>query len=392
LEKVVVERYDLLIVNRSFWPIYPVIGEGLLRVAESLASSKKVAVILQDHSNINKHLKEFERGAGVKFFPIRAFSNSSSRIVLRIFDAIFFSFWVFFCLIRIRPKNIYVSTDPPILVPFIIAIFSKIINYKYIYHLQDIHPEALNVVVKIYRNIFGLLKKIDNFSMKQASMLITLNEEMKIEILNRINIKKEIAIICNPSITFNNDLSLKKKRGFSFTGNIGRLQRIPLLINAITEYEKRGGRLEFAFAGKGVFSDLIFKLTKKISLIKYHGLVTPDEAASISSKYEWALVPIEDEVTRYSFPSKISSYICSSAKILAICSDETTVAKWIKTNQLGIAVKPTVNAVIDIFFKIEKKKIDIDFIDSDLNQLKKNLHMDQFVKNIKSIILHLFND
>ena len=386
------DRYDLLIVNRSFWPVYPVIGEGLLRVAESFASSKKVAVILQDHTNINRHLKEFKRGAGVKFFPILAFSNSSSRIVVRIFDTIFFSFWIFFCLIRIRPKNVYVSTDPPILVPFIIAIFSKIMNFKYIYHLQDIHPEALNAVVKINRSLFSLLKKIDNFSMRQASMLITLNKEMKIEILSRTNIQKEITIIYNPSISFNDDISLEKKRGFSFTGNIGRLQRIPLLINAITEYRKRGGRLEFAFAGAGVFSDQIFKLSKNISLIKYHGLVTSEQAVSISSKYEWALVPIEDEVTRYAFPSKISSYIYSGAKILAICGDETSVAKWIKTNQAGIAVKPTVDAVVDIFFKIESSKIDTDFVVLHPKQLKKNLHMDQFVKNIKSKILHLFND
>ena len=59
------DRYDLLIVNRSFWPVYPVIGEGLLRVAESLAFSKKVAVVLQDHTNINKNLKEFKRGVGM---------------------------------------------------------------------------------------------------------------------------------------------------------------------------------------------------------------------------------------------------------------------------------------------------------------------------------------
>ena len=51
------KRYDLVIINRSFWPIYPVLGEGLLRLAESLASSKKVAVIIQDHENIKKHLK-----------------------------------------------------------------------------------------------------------------------------------------------------------------------------------------------------------------------------------------------------------------------------------------------------------------------------------------------
>ena len=385
-------RYDLVIINRSFWPIYPVIGEGLLRVAEDFASSKKVAVILQDHANINKHLKEFKRGAGVNFFPIRAFSNSSSSLVIRVLDSIFFMCWVFFCLIRTRPKNIYVSTDPPILVPFIIAIFSKIMNLKYIYHLQDIHPEASNVVIKINRSLFNILKKIDNFSIRQASTLITLNEEMKIEILSRINIQKEITIIENPSIPFNIDISLEKKRGFSFTGNIGRFQRVPLLINAITEYRKKGGSLEFAFVGGGVFSDQIFKLSKNISLIKYHGLVTSEQAGFISSKYEWALVPIEDEVTRYAFPSKISSYIYSGAKILAICSDETSVAKWVKTNQVGIVVKPTVDAVVDIFFKIENGKIDTASIDLDQKELKKNLHMDCFVKNIKSKIFSLYND
>jgi hypothetical protein len=392
LEKVVVDRYDLLIVNRSFWPVYPVIGEGLLRVAESFASSKKVAVILQNHADINKHLKEFKRGAGVNFFPIRAFSNSSSSLVVRVLDSIFFMFWVFFCLIKIRPKNIYVSTDPPILVPFVIAIFSKIMNFKYIYHLQDIHPEASNVVIKINKSLFNLLKKIDNFTMVRASLLITLNEEMKKEILNRTNIQKEITIIENPSIPFNIDLSLEKKKGFSFTGNIGRLQRIPLLVNAITEYIKRGGSLEFVFAGGGIFYNQIFDLSKNISSIKYHGLVTSEQAGSISSTYEWALVPIEDEVTRYAFPSKISSYVYSGAKILAICNDETSVAKWVKTNQVGIVVKPTVDAVVDIFFKIEKNKINTEFIDLDRKELKKNLHMDQFVKNIKSKIFPLYND
>ena len=208
------DRYDLLIVNRSFWPVYPVLGEGLLRVAESFAPSKKVAVVLQDHADIHKHLKELKRGAGISFFPIRAFSNSSSSLVIRILDSIFFMFWVFFCLIRTRPKIIYVSTDPPILVPFIIAIFSRIMNCKYIYHLQDIHPEATNVVVKINRSLFNLLKKIDNFSMRRASLLITLNEEMKIQILNRTNIQKEISIIENPSVPFNIDVSLEKKKVF----------------------------------------------------------------------------------------------------------------------------------------------------------------------------------
>ncbi len=28
------KRLDLVIINRSFWPVYPVIGEALMRFAE----------------------------------------------------------------------------------------------------------------------------------------------------------------------------------------------------------------------------------------------------------------------------------------------------------------------------------------------------------------------
>jgi hypothetical protein len=48
--------------------------------------------------------------------------------------------------------------------------------------------------------------------------------------------------------------------------------------------------------------------------------------------------------------------------------------------------------VVDIFFKIEKSKINTDFIDLDRKELKKKLHMDLFVKNIKSKIFPLYND
>ena len=62
--------------------------------------------------------------------------------------------------------------------------------------------------------LFNLLKKVDNFTMRHAKLLITLNEEMKIQILNRTNIQKEISIIENPSVPFDIDVSLEKKKRF----------------------------------------------------------------------------------------------------------------------------------------------------------------------------------
>ena len=385
------ERFDLLIINRSFWPNYPVIGEGLMRLAENLSSYKKVAIILQDRDNIKKNAKKFNRGNRVNFFPIYAISNSSSGLLKRIIDAFFFMFWVILCLIITRPKNIYVSTDPPILIPFIVAVFSKIIKAKYIYHLQDIHPEATNSIKKINKYILKFFKKIDNFTINNSNEIITLNDAMKKEIISRSKTKTEIAIIENPSVPFNN-ISNKKIKGFSFTGNLGRAQRIPLLINSINKYEQNGGNLKFEFAGSGLFSNRIKKLSKTNGLVKYHGLVSSDKAINISSRNEWALVSIEDEITKYSFPSKISSYVCSGAKILAVCGENTTVAKWVKSNHIGVIVNPRTEDLVNVLFAIENGRINNFFLDPDKTGLKQKFDMDTFVNYIELKIISLFNE
>jgi hypothetical protein len=75
--------------------MYPVIGEALLRLAENISHSKKVAIVIQDHDNIINHLKKNKRGLGIKFFPGWAFSNSSSSLIIRILMQFFLLFGLF---------------------------------------------------------------------------------------------------------------------------------------------------------------------------------------------------------------------------------------------------------------------------------------------------------
>ena len=93
--------------------------------------------------------------------------------------------------------------------------------------------------------------------------------------------------------------------------------------------------------------------SKLNSLISYKGFISPENSALLSSKYEWALLPIEDKITNYAFPSKTSSYVFSGAKILAICGEHTSVAKWVKYNNLGVVIYPKVSKIVEFFFKIE---------------------------------------
>lgn len=383
-------KYDLLIINRSFWPTYPLLGDALLKISEEVSKSIKTGVVFQKQKNFQKQIKLNKRGNKVNFFPSLFSINSDANFFERIIDTIFFLIWVIICLIRTRPKKIYISTDPPIVIPFFVSIYCLIFKAKFIYHIQDIHPEATDAIYKINKFILKILRGIDNFVINRASILITLNDTMEYQIRKRSDTKKKIIIIENPSCKFElKNFNSKKKRGFTFIGNLGRMQRIPLICDAINHYCNSGGKLTFAFVGGGIYSSYLNDLANNCKLVKYYGFKDIEEASMINASYEWALLPIEDKVTNFSFPSKVSSYVYCGAKILAICSKTTSVAKFVKNYDLGIVVEPTVEKLADIFFSIEYEKLDVSFVDLERKELKKKLDFEFFVDNIKSLILKI---
>lgn len=377
------------IINRSFWPVYPVIGEALLRFAEGAANQgHSVSVIMQGRSGIKSRLAEAGRGKGVRFYPAKAFTTSASGVLLRACEAVFFMFWVLAVLLWVRPSKVYVSTDPPVVVPFIAMLYSRLFGAEYIYHLQDIHPEAANVVIPVNKWVYKILLKMDVLSMRKAKCLITITEQMAAEIRSRSGTTAPVHILDNPAVSFEGiDTTKPKVAGFSFCGNAGRLQRIPLMLEAIETYFERGGQLEFTFAGGGVYADRLQAFAYKFPNFHYPGLVSPKEAAQINANYTWALLPIEDDVTRFAFPSKSSSYVFSGANILAICGKQTGVAQWVQDNQVGLVVKPQVEAVVAAFFDIEKGLYRGVSNDASRESLKAKLRFEVFIEALDKIVL-----
>src|SRR5690554_3752764 len=83
-----------------------------------------------------------------------------------------------------------------------------------------------------------------------------------------------------------------------------------------------------SFAGGGVYAPKIEELAGKHSQVSYHGYVKPSSANRLVAEHRWAILPIDDEVTKYAFPSKSSSYLASGCRILAICGKDTAVAYY----------------------------------------------------------------
>ena len=73
------KRYDLAIINRSFWPKNQTIGESLLQLSEeTIRDGKSAVVITQSTENLKKITEQCGRGLGVTFKTCKARSNSST--------------------------------------------------------------------------------------------------------------------------------------------------------------------------------------------------------------------------------------------------------------------------------------------------------------------------
>lgn len=354
------KKEKIAIVSRSFWPDSPAIGQALLFLSESLAQYALPIVIAQVGKNFDEKLRVSGRGKQVQFSTLPSFTSSSSNIFMRIVELLLFTFFVFFTLCRHQPQKVYVATNPPLFTPLAVRVYCSIFNKKFIYHLQDIHPEATQVVTGKSNWITRFLQKIDVNTIVKASVVITLTEQMKSYLLQRIGKPLPILLLDNPSVQGETRESLDvetRKKGFVYCGNAGRLQRIPLLLAAIEQYLNEGGQLPFVFAGGGVYKEQIEKLAIKFEQVTYLGVLPATEAADLLCEYSYGLMPIDNEVTNYAFPSKSSSYVFSGCQVVAICGENTSVAKWVQENKVGFVVDPKVNAVVELFHELEKKPL-----------------------------------
>lgn len=373
------KKTTLAIVNRGFWPEGQVIGEGLLQFAEKAAEEHNVCVITQAQGNLVAKLASAGRGSDVRILACRSLTTSASGVATRVIEAAVFMLWTFISLLRISPANVYVSTNPPVLVPFVVAIYCRLFNARYVYHLQDIHPEAASIVVPLNGVLFRIFRCIDNFTLRHADTIITLSEDMKDYVRLRSNTSSPICLVDNPSFEVSPVPFHSRTCDVVFCGNAGRLQRIPLLLSAITDYLKKGGKLRFTFAGGGVYANDVKVLADEFDQVDYLGVITAEEAAQLVNRHRWALLPIEDDVTRYAFPSKSSGYALSGAGILAVCGSQTSVAKWVEEHRIGIVCAAHKDALVECFFSLEDKTGDAFRIGADMHE---KLQLSHFARQL----------
>jgi len=349
----------VLLIHRYFWPDVPPYASMLRVIARRLAADGHQVEVLtsQPGYKADSPLPPQPAREGIDGFEVRRLGLPADRgrgLARRLFNIAYFPLRVLLhCLLHGRYDVIMASTAPPVVVGFAAALGARLTGGRFLYHCMDIHPEIGRLSGEFRQPLlFGLLRRLDDWSCRQASHVIVLSGDMAAALRERPGRSADIRVINNFSLpdfdSVGPDLSdaTIASRGdrqcrLLFAGNIGRFQGLEAFIDAMAYLEHRP-EIELVFLGEGTaLAGLRTRAGERAGRqIKF----VPHQPACIArrwmSRSDLGIVSLTPGIYRYAFPSKTMTYLEEGLPLLVAVEPDSELARFVADKGIGIAVPP----------------------------------------------------
>jgi glycosyltransferase involved in cell wall biosynthesis len=340
----------ITILHRYFWPQNYPYALMLRDISESLAEAGHHVSVLttQQGSNEEKHQREdWSSGVGIPVDALVLGSEKRKGLLRKALNAVYFGLWIFFRLLTGRQDMVMVATTPPVVVAALVRWCASLRGFRYVYHCQDIHPEAMLINGHVgkgwaYRRLLALDKK----NVESAWRVITLSQDMCDTFHRRGNRTDHVRVINN--FVFEGGEALNDSSGsggrlcFLFAGSLGRLQNLELLIDSLRPF-RDDPRVEFVFMGDGVLLNRLRERKEQLGLanVEFTGQRPVEEAVKAMQAADVGIVSLSQGICQVAYPSKSVMYLGNGLPVLALVDESTELARFINENYLGLAVSPS---------------------------------------------------
>lgn len=335
------------IVNRYFWPEHMLVNE----IAKWLAEEGHSVDVLTGQPDYHPEVRHKSRPRvevwhKVKIRRIAAFRDSG-RGALRNLNSLLF---VFLAALRIAfgPKLdvVWCTSIPPVVQPLLLRVASSFRRTKFVFFVQDIYPEIATAsgMMKPSR-VSTILRKLDNWTLARADVVVTLSADMVKSIHDRGVHPQNLRIIGNFAPVGTTGPKLRDRISlpvrFVFAGNIGRFQNLDALIEAFSLVDENQAVLEMLGNGREK-ARLVQKVAERgIRSVKFHDHLPVNEAFEFTAACDVGIVSLTPGIYRYAFPSKTYSYLAAGLPLMAIVEKQSELAQTIVQRGIGVAVEST---------------------------------------------------
>lgn len=335
----------IFIVSELFYPDTCTTAHILTKIADRLSKQHEVSVICgpsgYDNSQI---LSESDKLNNIDIIRIGKSNFDKNNIPQRILK-----FVTLTCQLtnelrkRVDSKDeVLIVTNPAPLMVFISGLkYFKHFNLTILVH--DVFPEN-TIPAGIFKSesniLYRLIRKVFNKAYSTADRLIVLGRDMKdmmnMKIANSRR-KPDVTIIENWSEHADciSETNVSPKVNILYAGNIGRVQGLEFVINALQKTTNKD--LNLTLRGSGAMLDHI---TDNYPFIQYEGSFNRENQFEILSKCDIALVTLSKGMYGLGVPSKTYNILAAGKPILYIGDPRSEVSLLIKENNIGWSFAP----------------------------------------------------
>ncbi|ATZ61921.1 glycosyltransferase family 4 protein [Acinetobacter bereziniae] len=283
-------------------------------------------------------------------------SLNKKSLIQRLFFELLISFRFFIKIIKnVKKQDLVFTGTTPIFLLIVVYFAKKMIGFKWVLLVHDVFPENL-VAAKVLKKenfLYKILKKIFDIFYAAPEKLIVIGQDMK-DLVDGKTKKKNSIVIQN--WIDENDIQVESKQDneilrklnwqnespiFQFFGNIGRVQGVDNIVEAIKLIES-SNRPKFLFMGDGAYVKQLNHAIETLNdpNIQYIGSVPQNKKSKGLNAGDIAIVTLAEGMLGLGVPSKAYFSMAADKPLLAIMDEYSEVACMIRKHRIGWVVPP----------------------------------------------------
>ena len=326
----------------------PNISGSSIRSRDILNNQLKVGikpiVITSPFQNPKISGKSFEEIDGIKYY--RTFSNNS-ELVKEKESSFFIQIKKFFRIISFSIKVYRIAKKEKIDVIHAHAMFfcaiagkitSIILNKPLIYEVRSLWEERFKRTSFLNYLIFSFSTFLETFCMFLADHIVAINQNLKIELQNRLILKKKKITVVENAVDLDRIITSKNIRNelvFGYIGTLSPIEGLDLLIEAFNNLNLSN---KFLIFGDGIELENLKKLSTLNNNIMFQGKISSSEIIKAYNQIDIIVNPRKSSYLTNSV-TPLKTIEAMAYKKLVIASDVGGIKELIKDDKTGILFK-----------------------------------------------------
>lgn len=339
----------ILVISEFILPEQNSTGYFWYKIIQKMAQSAiadEISVIAP--VNEQDDLKYFDKKVNLNLFSSPEYNKNSlaSRVWGQVKQT-----YLFYKKIKgnLHADTTIVSGTNPLFLMVLIAILKLFKPFQWHLLVHDVFPQNLVPAGLLRRHsiLYKILNTVFNLIYAQADHIIVIGRDME-TVLRQKKYEKTITVIPNwvdfkeIELRNKNDSELIKKLNweksivFQFFGNIGRVQGIDHLIQAIRLVKHP--QAKFLFIGGGSAVDVVqayIENNQQANNVAYINELPSSQRSLGLSSCDIAIVTLAEGMFGLGVPSKAYFSMAANRPILAIMDENAEVACMVKEHQIG---------------------------------------------------------